>query len=195
MFSSIININIFVTFACIGLFFKVNLMLQILWHIGSLFFRSVYSFKICLITSDITVKVLQKACGMFFEENLRNVSACCYFKWRGRWPVVPVCICAVHHAFTYYQRISVALIAGAFLVFLQYFLCTSKSSWDQVFAFLYLSLSLGLAGTFRPPSLTFLSPAFISSIKKHFLPPCSSPLFWPSPRRNFSAVFLVKFSF
>lgn len=165
MFSSIININLLVTFACISLFFKVNLMLQMLWHIGSLFFRSGFFFKIFLITCDITVEVLQKVCGTFFEENLRNVSASCYFKWWGRWPVVPVYICAVHHVFTYYQGVSIALIAGSFLVFFQDFLCISKSFQDQVFAFLYLSLSLGLAGTFRPSSLTFLSPAiFISSI-------------------------------
>lgn len=73
--------------------------------------------------------------------------------------------CVVHHVFTYYQGISVALIADSFLVFIQAIYCMSKSCQDQMFAFLYLSLSLGLAGTFRPPSLTFLSPAiFISSI-------------------------------
>lgn len=111
------------------------------------------------------MEVLQKVCGTFFEENHRNASATSYFKWRGRWPVAPVDICAFHRVFTYYQGISVALIAGSFLVFFQDFLCMSKAFRDQVFAFLYLSLSLGLAGTFRPPSLTFLSPAiFISSI-------------------------------
>lgn len=157
MFSSIININILVTFACISLFFKVNLMLQILWHISSLFFRSVYSFKNFFYN---LWNYCQVWCGRKCTFLKRNVSVWCCLKSRGKWPIVAGSVCAVHHTFIYQQDISITSIAGPFLKdmhcsFFQDFLCMSKSFWDQVFAFLYLSLSLGLAGTFRPPSLTF----------------------------------------
>lgn len=87
-----------------------------------------------------------------------------------------------------------ALIAGSSLVLSQDFLCPSKSSWDQVFAFLYLSLSLGSAGTFRPASLTFyplppLSPLFTN----HFLPPSSSRLLTLTTLRFLCSVLIEVF--
>lgn len=186
MFSSIININILVTFACISLFFKVNSVFQILRHISRLFFRSVYSFEIFLMISNRTVKCAVAESVYFWRESLECQ---CMLLFKVEDEVARSSRLFVHHAFICQQGVCVALIASFFP---QDFLCMSDSFWAQVFAFLYLSLSWGWAGTFRPPGLTFLSPAIFTSLfKKHFSLPSSSPLFWPSPTWNLSTVFLL----
>lgn len=70
------------------------------------------------------MEVLQR---VFFEENLRNVSASRCFQWEGRWPLAPMYICVVHHVFTHYQGPGIALIAASFLAVFQDVLCKSKS--------------------------------------------------------------------